>query len=66
MKRETEILNEIETITLSHYNLNVEAFWNGTKDHDVVQNYEAFLSPFPKGKKLDILDLGCGPGRDVK
>jgi SAM-dependent methyltransferase len=29
------------------------------------QNYEAFLAPFLKDKKLDILDLGCGPGRDV-
>ncbi|MGZ8945520.1 MAG: methyltransferase domain-containing protein [Methylococcaceae bacterium] len=56
---------EIETVTLSHYNQNAEAFWNGTKDHDVTQNYEAFLAPFPKNKKLDILDLGCGPGRDV-
>jgi 2-polyprenyl-3-methyl-5-hydroxy-6-metoxy-1,4-benzoquinol methylase len=61
-----EKLDEIETVTLDHYNQNAEAFWNGTKDHDVAQNYEAFLAPFPKDKKLDILDLGCGPGRDVK
>jgi SAM-dependent methyltransferase len=58
-------LNEIETATLEHYNQNAEAFWIGTKDHDVAQNYAAFLAPFPKGKPLDILDLGCGPGRDV-
>ena len=62
----TQNLDRIETITLDHYNHNAEAFWNGTKDHDVVQNYEAFLRPLAKGKKLDILDLGCGPGRDVK
>lgn len=66
MKHENEELHEIETVTLSHYNQNAEAYWNGTKEHDVVQNYKAFLSPFPKDKKLDILDLGCGPGRDVK
>ena len=66
MRLKTEELDEIETVTLDHYNHNAEAFWSGTKDHDVVQNYEAFLSPFAKGEKLDILDLGCGPGRDVK
>jgi len=65
MEQRTEELDEIETVTLSHYDQNAEAFWNGTKDHDVTQNYEAFLAPFPKDKKLDILDLGCGPGRDV-
>jgi len=43
-------LNEIETVTLSHYNQNAETFWYGTKDHDVAQNYEAFLAPFPKEK----------------
>jgi SAM-dependent methyltransferase len=59
-------LAEIETVTLGHYNQNAEAFWCGTKDHDVTQNYVAFLAPFPKNKILDILDLGCGPGRDVK
>jgi SAM-dependent methyltransferase len=57
--------NEIETGTLSHYEDNAAAFWAGTKDHDVAQNYAAFLAPFPEGKQLDILDLGCGPGRDV-
>ncbi len=65
MEQRNEELVEIETVTLSHYNQNAEAFWNGTKDHDVTQNYEAFLAPFPKEKMLDILDLGCGPGRDV-
>ena len=65
MEQRTEELNEIETLTMSHYDQNAEAFWNGTKDHNVTQNYEAFLAPFPKNKKLDILDLGCGPGRDV-
>lgn len=65
MEQRTEQLDEIESITLSHYNNNAEAFWYGTKDHDVTQNYAAFLAPFPKDKILDILDLGCGPGRDV-
>ena len=65
MERRNEELVEIETITLSHYNQNAQAFWSGTKDHDVTQNYAAFLAPFPKDKTLDILDLGCGPGRDV-
>lgn len=66
MAQSIKELNEIETVTLSHYDQHAEAFWNGTKDHDVIQNYEAFLAPFPKDKKLDILDLGCGPGRDVR
>jgi len=66
MASKSATLDAIETLTLSHYNQNAEAFWEGTKDHDVTQNYAAFLAPFPTGKKLDILDLGCGPGRDVR
>lgn len=65
MDHKAEELALIETVTLSHYNQNAEAYWQGTKDHDVTQNYAAFLAPFPVDKKLDILDLGCGPGRDV-
>ncbi|MFI3135812.1 MAG: class I SAM-dependent methyltransferase [Methylococcaceae bacterium] len=65
MARSTTTGNEVETLTLNHYNKNAEAFWQGTKDHDVTQNYAAFLAPFPLNQPLDILDFGCGPGRDV-
>jgi SAM-dependent methyltransferase len=60
-----EKLTEIETITLDHYDANAVSFWQGTKDHDVSQNYQAFLSQFPVAQRLDILDFGCGPGRDL-
>ena len=58
-------LEEIEKFTISHYENNAESFRVGTKDHDVSQNIAAFLGALPKEKKLDILDFGCGPGRDV-
>jgi SAM-dependent methyltransferase len=59
-------LNEVENLTLSHYESSAESFWQGTKDHDVSQNIEAFLEAMPKDKVLDILDFGCGPGRDIQ
>lgn len=65
METDTERLAEIEAATLSHYDSNAESFWEGTKDHDVSQNYAAFLGALPPNRALDILDLGCGPGRDL-
>ncbi len=58
-------LAEIESVTLGHYSDNAESFWQGTRDHDVSQNYAALLNCFPKPQSLDILDLGCDPGRDL-
>jgi len=62
-------LHSIEDITLAHYGASAADFWQGTKDHDVSQNYAAFLAACLQGKAagtpLDILDLGCGPGRDL-
>ena len=58
-------LEEIENLTIGHYENNAESFRIGTKDHDVSQSIAAFLGAFPKGKQLDILDFGCGPGRDL-
>lgn len=55
----------IEQQTLAHYERNADAFWAGTRDHDVSQNRAALLAPFPTGQVLDILDFGCGPGRDL-
>lgn len=63
-------LTLIEQHTLVSYHNVASDFWQGTKDHDVSQNYQAFLSACQQNKTedaaLDILDLGCGPGRDLR
>ncbi len=66
MLKTSEDFDKIEAVTLGHYDQNAASFWEGTKDHDVAQNYKEFLALFPEGKILDILDFGCGPGRDVQ
>ena len=58
-------LEEIEKLNIAHYDENAESFRIGTKDHDVSQNIAALIDAFPKEKTLDILDFGCGPGRDM-
>ena len=58
-------LVEIEKLNIAHYDENAESFRIGTKDHDVSQNIDALLDALPKEKTLDILDFGCGPGRDM-
>lgn len=60
-----EKLATIVNLTVSHYEDNAQSFWEGTKDHDVSQNYDNFLAALKPTRKLDILDFGCGPGRDL-
>jgi SAM-dependent methyltransferase len=58
--------NDTTNRTLRHYQANAESFWEGTRDHDVSQNIEALLSAITEPPPLRILELGCGPGRDLK
>jgi len=58
-------LQHIAARTLGHYEGHAEAFWEGTRDHDVTQNISALLSHIEGQPPLKILDLGCGPGRDL-
>ncbi|HLS43667.1 MAG TPA: class I SAM-dependent methyltransferase [Paenalcaligenes sp.] len=51
--------------TLQHYAQRAEQFKAGTWDHDVEQNRQALLKALPPKSRYDLLDLGCGPGRDV-
>lgn len=51
--------------TLEHYNQRAESFWEGTRGHDVSQNIDALLRHIDAGPPFAILDLGCGPGRDL-
>ena len=61
----SEDLQQVSALTLSHYENNAERFWLGTRDHDVSQNIQALMAALPKNQKLKILDFGCGPGRDL-
>jgi SAM-dependent methyltransferase len=61
----TERLGQIARRTLQHYESQADAFWRGTCDHDVSQNLSALLAALPARSGLCILDLGCGPGRDL-
>jgi SAM-dependent methyltransferase len=60
-----EALRQITARTLAHYDRNAQAFWDGTRDHDVSQNIAALLQPIEAAPPLEILDFGCGPGRDL-
>jgi len=59
-------LDAVTRRTLEEYNREAEAFWRGTRDHDVTQNIEALLNAIEGAPPHTILDLGCGPGRDLK
>lgn len=56
---------EASRITLSHYSRTAQRFAEGTWDHDVSQNIDALLRHISAPPPLNILDLGCGPGRDL-
>jgi SAM-dependent methyltransferase len=52
--------------TLAHYDAAAEQFWQGTRDHDVSQNISALINHIDVEPPFTILDLGCGPGRDLQ
>jgi SAM-dependent methyltransferase len=59
-------LDRITRVTLAHYDERAEAFWQGTRHHDVSQNVAALLEHIRRRPPFTILDFGCGPGRDLK
>jgi SAM-dependent methyltransferase len=58
-------LREIARATVQHYDESADAFREGTRDHDVSQNVAALLRHIEGLLPFTILDLGCGPGRDL-
>ncbi|HXM81899.1 MAG TPA: class I SAM-dependent methyltransferase [Burkholderiales bacterium] len=66
MKLKPKELARIAELTLEHYDERAQEFWHGTRDHDVSQNIAELLRHIEGPAPFTILDLGCGPGRDLK
>ncbi|WP_426176127.1 class I SAM-dependent methyltransferase [Massilia sp. TWR1-2-2] len=62
----TDNIDNITRRTLDYYDGHAREFFNGTIDHDVTQNIDALLGAIGATPPFTILDLGCGPGRDLK
>lgn len=58
-------LQRIAEQTLAHYDQNAQGFWEGTRDHDVSQNINSLLKYIKTIPPFELLDFGCGPGRDL-
>jgi len=58
-------LDGLTARTLEHYECNATVFCEATRDHDVSQNIAALLRHIVGSPPFTILDLGCGPGRDL-
>jgi len=65
MTLDPESLQQVVARTLDHYHTRADAFWEGTRNHDVEQNIEALLRHVHATAPYSILDFGCGPGRDL-
>jgi SAM-dependent methyltransferase len=61
-----EELKALAARTLAHYDEHARSFWEGTRDHDVRQNISALLESIEATPPFEILDFGCGPGRDLR
>lgn len=66
MSLEAIELQQIAHSTLTHYSQRADDFWRGTRDHDVQQNLDALLRHIQGTAPFQIMDLGCGPGRDLR
>jgi SAM-dependent methyltransferase len=56
---------QISASTIGQYRAMAASYRDGTWDHDVSQNIQALLAAITGSPPYRILDLGCGPGRDL-
>jgi hypothetical protein len=60
-KYDADQVRRLSDTTIAYYDRSARAFWDGTRHHDVSQNYAAFLDAIEGNPPYSILDLGCGP-----
>jgi SAM-dependent methyltransferase len=59
-------LERIAARTLAHYDQSAQSYWEGTRDHDVSHNIATLLKYIETAPPFELLDFGCGPGRDLR
>ncbi len=62
----SQVIVRLSEITIGHYDRVAEDYWDGTRNHDVSQNYEALLEAIEGEPPYAVLNLGRGPGRDLR
>src|SRR5258708_22611242 len=60
---DAEQVQRLSDTTIAYYDRVARAFWDGTRDHDVSQNYAAFLNAIAGDPPFSILDLGVTRSR---
>ena len=66
LDQDTVQAQEVVAITIAEYDRMAAVYRRGTADHDVSQNIAALLKAIEGEAPYVILDLGCGPGRDLR
>ena len=66
LDQDTVQAQEVVAITIAEYDRMAAVYRRGTADHDVSQNIAALLKAIEREAPYVILDLGCGPGRDLR
>lgn len=61
-----EDLHQIATRNLAHDEHLAQSDWEGTRDLDVSLNIAAVLMYIDGESPCDVLDIGGGPGRDLR
>jgi SAM-dependent methyltransferase len=56
---------QISAATIGRYRAMATPYRDGTWNHDVSQNIQALIAAITGAPPYRILDLGCGPGRDL-
>lgn len=64
-RNDAAALRRMSDTTIAYYERSAQAYRDGTRDHDVSQNTAALLDAIEGDPPFSILDLGCGPGRDL-
>ena len=66
LDQDTLQAQEVVAITIAEYDRMAAVYRRGTADHDVSQNIAALLEAIEGEAPYVTLDLGCGPGRDLR